>query len=473
MATSGIGRFIARRAYNPALVDERPPLPARIRTRADLDALLASATNYEEKLPRDPLKKALDLGRVRALFASVGDPQRGPRTLHVAGSKGKGSVARMLAIALRHARPAGEATSVGLYTSPHLEDLAERVEIDGRPVPQEALAAAADRVLPHVRRTQGTPDAPTFFEMFTAFAWVAFREAACTEVVLETGLGGRLDATNVCVPAATIITSIEREHTRLLGDTLEAIAGEKAGILKPGVPAFTLAKGGALETIRARAHAVGAPLQVLGEDFHLRDVRTGPGPWTHAALLVRDGTLHALALPVAGVHQAANAAVAFVALRSLGLEPRTIAEGLARVRLPGTLEPFGTSPVVVVDGAHTPASAEATRAAVARCWPDRAVVLLTALLEEKDLAGIARALTRDVRAVVATQVATPRAVPCQALADALGAATTAPVQAVREPAVALTRARALAGPDGLVLCSGSVYLAGAVRRLVREPVGAA
>ena len=238
-------------------MSERPALPRRIRDRAGVNALLAAATNFEEKLPRDPLKKALDLGRVTALLASVEHPQVGARTVHIAGSKGKGTVARMVAAGLREAGRG----PVGLYTSPHLEDLSERIAIDGEPVREKPLARAAARVLPHVRKTQGTPAAPTFFEIFTAIAWCVFYEAGCTDVVLETGLGGRLDATTVCVPAVTVITWIELEHTRLLGTTLRAIAAEKAGILKPDVPVVALGLAPeAAEVVRERAEVLRAPL---------------------------------------------------------------------------------------------------------------------------------------------------------------------------------------------------------------------
>lgn len=422
-------------------MSESPPLPARVRDRAGLDALLASATNYEEKLPRDPLRRALDLGRMRALLAFLEHPQVGPRTVHVAGSKGKGTVARMVAAGLR----AAGRGPVGLYTSPHLEDLSERVEVDGRAASGRALARAADALLPHVRATRAGPDAPTFFELFTAIAWHVFRASGCREVVLETGLGGRLDATTVCVPAVTVITSIELEHVRLLGDTLEAIAAEKAGILKPDVPAVAVdLDPRAREVVARRARELGAPL------LDGADVRVP----AHVELPAE--------------HLRANARAAFLALRTLDVPADTAWAGIARARLPGILETVAQRPRVVVDGAHTPRSAEATRAAVAARWPDSAPVLLLALLEEKDVAGVAGPLARGATRVVVTQVDSPRCRPAAALAAEVAARVAAPVEARPDLREALATARAAAGPDGLVLASGSVYLAGAVRALARD-----
>lgn len=418
---------------------DRPALPATIASRADLEAFLAATTNYEEKLPRDPLRKALDLARVEALLASVGDPQVGPRTVHVAGSKGKGTVARMVASGLR----AAGRGPVGLFTSPHLEDLAERIDIDGVPAKDDAMNRAATRVLPHVRAVQGTPDAPTFFELFTAIAWLVFAEAGCTDVVLETGMGGRLDSTNVCSPAVTVITLIELEHTRLLGDTLAKIAAEKAGILKAGVPTVAVPQGDeALDVIRARAAAVGS------------------------ALVVADGDVpETVRLP--GAHHAVNARAAFETLRLLDVDEDAAWRGIDAAKLPGIVEVVGGNPRVIVDGAHTARSAEATRAAVEARWPDETVVLLTAMLDEKDVTGVARALAAGVRHVVVTRVDSPRCIAPADLAGRIEAVVEAPITVQDDLAMALGRARALAGAEGTVLASGSIYLAGAVRALAK------
>jgi len=437
-------------------------LPESIRCRADVDALLAAATNYEDRLPRDPLRKALDLERVRALLASVGDPQEGPRTVHVAGSKGKGTTARMIGAGLRHAGLG----PVGLFTSPHLEDLAERIEVEGRPASGEALAEAAQGILAHVRATRGTPEAPTFFELFTAIAWQIFRAAGCPVVVLETGLGGRLDATNVCTPAVTVITSIELEHTRLLGNTVAAISAEKAGILKAGVPAISTASGAAAPVVAAHAAAVGAPLLAAGDAFQVLTAEAAPGPRLDLTLQTPWGYIEQAALPLAGVHHADNAAAAWLALRALGVDGDIAWRGIAEAPLPGLLEALADDPLVLIDGAHTRRSAAATRAAVEACWPGREVVLVLALLEEKDVEAVVTELGRTVRAVIVTQVDSPRAFPPATLAKRARDLLGVPVVVEVRPAAALERARALAVGDALVLCAGSIYLAGEIRTLV-------
>lgn len=445
-------------------------MPESIQHRADVDALLAATTNYEDRLPRDPLRKALDLGRVEALLESIGNPQEGPRTVHVAGSKGKGSTARMIAAGLR----AAGRGPVGLYTSPHLQDLSERICVDGAPVTEDALARAAQAVLPALRARLGTPEAPTFFELFTAMAWHVFREAGCSDVVLETGLGGRLDATNVCRPAVTVLTTIELEHTRLLGSTIAAIAKEKAGILKAGVPAVCTAEGDAAEVIQARATALGCALLLAGRDFEVRGAQAGPGPTLSFRLRTPEGTEERAALPFAGVHQAGNAAAAWLCLRLLGITGDAAWRGLSETRLPGAMEVVGTAPTVVIDGAHTGRSAQAARAGLSACWPGRAYVLVLAMLEEKDVQQVAAPLVEGARAVVVTQVDSPRAVPASTLAEALllgvgiplADGTEIEVEAV--PARALERARALAGAEGLILCTGSIYLAGEIRTLLQD-----
>lgn len=432
-----------------------PAPPDRIASRADLDRLLAAAANFEQKMPASP--EAFDLARTHRLLAALGDPQRGPRTVHVAGSKGKGSTVRMVAAGLR----AAGRGPVGLYTSPHLVDLAERIEVDGRPVDDEALRRAAARLLPHVRAVHGTPDAPTYFEILTALAWVAFRERGCTDVVLETGLGGRLDATTACAPAVTAITTIEREHTQLLGETVEAIAAEKAGILKPGVPCVTAVAGPALAVIAERARALAAPLTVVGRDVVVERAATGPGPRTGLRLCWGDEVVD-LALPLAGLHQAQNAAVAFAVLRLAGVGADDARRGLGGVRLPAALEPFRGEPLVVLDGAHTVESARAARAGLAAAWPGRPLTLLVALLAEKDVDRILEVLLPGVQHVVATAVDSPRALAADALA-ARAARWVPTARAVADPLAALAEARARTAPGGVLLATGSLYLAGALR----------
>ena len=439
-------------------------LPPRIRDRHDLEALLRAATNYEELSPRSKERPVFKLDRVRDMLASVGDPHLGPRTIHVAGSKGKGTVVRMLASILR----AVPDRTVGVYTSPHLEDLSERIVVDGVPASDEQLARAADALLPHVRRVYGTERGITFFELLTGMAWLVFRERGCTDVVLETGLGGRLDATNVCAPALTLVTGIELEHADILGGTIDKIAAEKAGILKTGVPAATSATGVAADVLAEHAAEIGTTLAQVGHELRVVEAVAEPGPTTHVRLAFDAGDDElTFGLAVAGWHHATNAALAAWAARQLEVEDATIVAGLEALRLPGILEPLGGDPLVVIDAAHTPVSAEATREAVDACWPGRPRVLLVAMLEGKDAALVARELVPGASAVVTTRLPTPRSMDEKELARVFARHLAFPVNAEADPEKALANAREAAGPGGLVLATGSVRLAGLVRALVK------
>lgn len=432
-------------------------LPPGLTTRADVDRLLAAATNYEQVQPES--SRSFDLARMERLLAALGAPHLGPRTLHVAGSKGKGGTCRMLAAALAHA-----GGPVGLTTSPHLVDLGERIEIDGVPLDDPGLVAAFAPLLAHVRRIAGGPDAPTFFELVTAAAWVAFRSRGCRWAVLETGLGGRLDATTVCRPEVVGITMIELEHVQLLGDTVERIAAEKAGILKPGVPCVTAAEGPALDVIAARARALDAPLTVVGRDVTVERESTG-GPGGRPAVRVRLGgrTLRFVP-PATGAHQARNAAVAAAMLAHAGLPDDAIVAGIAGARLPAALERFEGTPPVVLDGAHTEASARAAVEGLAEAeGGSRGYVLVLALLAEKRVDAILDALLPGARAVVATEAASPRRLAADELGRRVAARGRVPVVIEPEPRAALARARALAAPATTVLVTGSLYLAGALR----------
>jgi dihydrofolate synthase/folylpolyglutamate synthase len=453
------------------------PFPDRLRSLGDVERLLSSTTNYEEKMPRDDIARQFDLSRMEALLDALGRPERGPMTVHVAGSKGKGSTCRMVDAILR----AAGGGRVGLYVSPHLESLAERVSVDGRPVEGPALAQATERLLPHLRATAGTALFPTFFEILTAAAHVAFRDAGVDRVVLEVGLGGRLDATTCCSPAITAITTIELEHTKILGDTLEKIAAEKAGIVKHGVPCVTAvpAQSPALAVIERKAAERAAPLFRVGREVRVDGVRAGPGPRLSLRVAGPDvrerrparAPSREFAAPVAGSHQAGNVAVAVALARVLGVDDDAIAEGLSRVTLPARMEPVLARPTVVIDGAHTVASAAAAARTVAECFPHRAMHLVLGLLEEKDAAGIVRPLAADAASVVACAVPSPRGLAPDRLADVVRSVSAATVSTAPDAATGLDAALSHAGPDDLVLVTGSLYLAGAARAAARRRPG--
>ncbi|HET9552150.1 MAG TPA: Mur ligase family protein, partial [Anaeromyxobacteraceae bacterium] len=330
-----------------------------------------------------PLSMRFGLERVERAVEALGHPERAAPVLHVAGTNGKGSTCAMAAAALRAA-----GLRVGLYTSPHLEAFNERIQVDGRPIADADLADAAEAV----RRAcpwheAGAPEERlTYFEFATLAAFVHLARARVDAAVVEVGLGGRLDATNVVAPAVTAVARIGLDHTQLLGDTVEAVAREKAGIFKRGVPAVVHAHqpAGVIEVLAAEAARAGAPLQVA------------PAAW--------DGPV---ALP--GPHQLGNAGLAAAALRALrgaGLPvgEEAVAAGIAGASWPGRLEAIGG---VLLDGAHNPDGAAALAAALAALHPGRPAELVFGVLGDKDHRGMLAALAPVARRLHLVAPATP------------------------------------------------------------------
>jgi len=423
-----------------------------------------------EKSPGLPYRR-LGLEPIRALLERLGSPERGLSILHVAGSKGKGSTALFAEGVLQ---AAGERT--GVFTSPHLERWTERFRIGGQEVAGADLADAVATLRPHVEALRADPLAPTptFFDAITAAAFLLFRDAAVERVVLEVGLGGRLDSTNVVDPAVAVVTAIELEHTDRLGTTLGAIAGEKAGIVKPGRPVVMgRLPPEAAAVVRARAAELGAPLSALGSGIEL-EARVEPA-LGGVRMWLRDGPLRLEArLATPGLHQAGNAALAVAAVRRAADRPlEVLAEaarsGLERTRLPGRIEVLAERPWLVVDAAHTPRSAEALAGTLAPLARGRTRVVLS-VSSDKDLEALLRALLP-----LADELFVTRAEPVRSLDPALvaravrTAAPTLPVHAVPNPHLAVRAASEGLGQEDLLLATGSVYLAGIARRILAVP----
>jgi len=409
----------------------------------------------------------LDLDVPRRLLDRLGSPQDAYRVVHVAGSNGKGSTA---AFAESILRTAGLRT--GLYTSPHLVDFAERIRVNGRPIGRGALSRLVSRVRPEgegAAREAGR--SATFFEITTAMALLHFAEAKADVAVIETGLGGRFDATNVVRPAVCAITPIALEHQRQLGPTLAAIAREKAGILKRGVPAVSAAQErAAREVLARRARAAGASLALLGRDFQARPLVEGL--FDYEGLSRR---LPGLRPGLAGAHQIGNAAVALAACERLEesgvpIGPEAMRRGVASARWPGRLEVVRRDdagrPIVVLDGAHNPAAARAVILAIPRTFSYDRLVLVSAAMADKNLGALTRALSREVvrtgGVVIATAPAFERAADPRRLADHFRAAGARAIVARTVPA-AIEAALEKARPGDLVLVAGSLYLVGEAR----------
>ncbi len=383
-------------------------------------------------------------------LAALGHPERAIPVLHIAGTNGKGSTAAFAASLLQRA-----GARTGLYTSPHLSRFTERICIDGVEIAPERVAELVDRVL-RLRELE-----LTFFEVATAVAWLHFAREQVDLAVVEVGLGGRLDATNLCHPFATVITSIGLEHTEQLGPTTAAIAGEKAGIAKRGVPICTgPVDESAARAIAKRARSAGALLLRWGEEFEGSLERAqfsyrGPG-----------GSLDGVRLALDGEHQRVNAALALAASSfapGIAWDDLLRRHGLASTRWPARLERI--APHLLLDSAHNPAGAEALAAAL----PAEPFVLLIGVLSDKDVAGIlAPLLGRGPSRLVCTRPASPRAVSADDLArrarELLPQLPIMPIEGV-------PRALEEASQSGeLVICCGSIYLVAEVRRLVTGEV---
>lgn len=409
----------------------------------------------------------LGLDAMRVLLAALGNPHTAWPALHVAGTNGKGSVTAMSERALREA---GLAT--GRYTSPHLFRVEERIALDGRDTETARLSDALARVFAAVDRlvAEGALAAvPTYFEVSTAAAFLIFAEAGVDVAVVEVGLGGRYDATNVLTPVAGAITTIDFDHERHLGTTLAAIAGEKAGIAKDGVPLVVGDVGDeAWRAIDAAARLAGAPVTRV-HDHTTVETELVDG---HARLTVTTPSGHygPVRLALGGTHQAGNALVAirlletFTARTGRRVEASHIEAGLARTQWPARLEWLrhpGTGARVLIDAAHNPAGARALASylSMARVPP---ATLVTSVMADKDVTGVLGPLLPFAARVVVTEAATRRAMPADTLAAAVKAlaAPGTPVDVVREPAAAMAFAHSVATPAVL---AGSIYLIGPLR----------
>lgn len=415
------------------------------------------------------------LARIQALVGRLGNPQRRVPAIHVAGTNGKTTTARIADELLR-----ATGRRVGRYTSPHMESVWDRIVIDARPVSPDSVIAAYDTVLPIADELDRRSPVPlTFFELMTAIAYVVFARAGLDATVIEAGMGGAWDATNVVNGRVAVLTTISLDHTEYLGPDVATIAGEKAGIIAPGsVAVLGRQPAAAARVLRERAAAVGAQLRiapdVVGRQSNLIDGQI-------VRLHLDGGRTCEAHLPLLGNYQADNAQLAVTAVEAfLAMEGNTLGEsdvrrGLASARAPGRLERVRVDPLVLVDASHNPAGLEATVDALRRLEGARCLVVVLAVLEGKDVSGMLRALDAVAATVVATSNDSPRALPADRLAAeaacVLGAdrvtVASALVDAIDE-GIRLAKNR---HNGAAVLVTGSEVTAGQARRLLGEPAG--
>ncbi len=427
-----------------------------------LDGLL----NYERSaVPYAQIK----LQRMQALLRRLEDPQDRLRTVLVAGTKGKGSTAAMLVSILQ-----AHGQRVGFYSKPHLWDYRERIRIGDVLVSPERLARLVRDTVPAVEAGAEDPwGKPTYFEVSVALALRYFVEEGVDRAVLEVGIGGRLDATNVLDPRLAVITTIDYDHTEIVGTRLAQIAAEDAGIMRPGRTVVTVPQApAAARVLAATAARVGARLVRVGHDVHYRTRRIGRDG-TVVDVRGRRGRYAALHVPLLGRHQALNAACAVAAAEVLAEEGVAIGEtamraGLAGLRWPARVEVVRDAPAVVIDVAHNVVSFRALRRVLDDVFPGRRVHLVIGLLGSKDLAGIARVIAPRTATVWAVRADDPRALAPEAVAAAFRP-QVADVRVVDDPVAAAGAAIAAAAPDDVVCVAGSFHVAGPVRASLVGP----
>ena len=407
------------------------------RTYADALRHLGRFTDYErQSAPYSPV--TYNLGRMRRLVEALGHPERAFRSLHVAGTKGKGSVALLAeAILLETGR------RTGLYTSPHLVDMLERIRVGGRNVSPRDFVRAMNLMERPLRRLR-----PTYFETMTAAAFVLFALRRVEVAVVEVGLGGRLDATNVLEPAACAITPVDYDHTDKLGSTLFAIAAEKAAIVKPGVPVVTGPQ---------RPAALRAIPRPLRPRFR---VEPASGFMLRFTVKTPRGRSYRCRLPALGAHQAANAATAIALVEAAGIEPRALNRAFRRVRLPGRIEVVGRRPWVIIDAAHNAAACGALAGAIRRFPRRRKTILVFGASADKDAGAMLRRLHSMADLTIYTKAGNPRAADPSHLAR-LGRGPALMTDGVGQ---AMETALRLAGPSDAVVVTGSFYVAGEALR---------
>ena len=399
-----------------------------------------------------------DTQRVTELLRRLGDPQETAQSIHIAGTKGKGSTSAMVASALT---VAGYKT--GLYTSPHLLTMRERIRIDGQMITEDEIADLVAQLRPEVEAVNrdGTWGELTTFEVLTTLAFTHFHKHMVDCQVLEVGLGGRLDATNVTDSEVCAITSISYDHTETLGDTLTQIATEKAGIIKPGAVVISAPQfPEAATVIEDVCIDRKAKLRQVGRDITWE--RDALGPTEQSFLVHSPKTEYKLAIPLLGQHQLENATVAVGMLEALGekglsIPPQSIATGLKQVKWEGRLQVLRTEPLFIIDGAHNTHSAQRLTDAIREYFAFERAIFIVGTSRDKDSAGIVEVLASFADAIIVTQSCHPRATPPASLVNAFQAYATSP-HSTDNTKDAIELALAMASPRDLICATGSLFI---------------
>ena len=399
------------------------------------------------------------MDRVRSFFHALGDPHLKSPSVHLTGTNGKGSTAAMVASAL-----AANGHRVGLYTSPHLISFRERIRVDGTLITPEEVIAGVERIRPIAGQFSGL----TFFEVWTGLAFDYFVRKKTNVAIVEVGMGGRIDTTNVIIPVLSVFTRISVDHRKTLGNTIAKITSQKAGIIKPGVPVVTAPQfPDALRIIEDTARDLGSPVVLVARDVAYR---------RHDRFIDYRGVdwqTDNIAVPLPGAFQAENAAVAVTVLEQLAsrgfvMLPDAVRRGIETVSWPGRLQTVRTMPRVIVDGACNADAMREVRDYLLSLGPKKNTVAVFGICRDKDIDQVLQILGKAVSRFVITRADNPRAVDAGDLAGRIPPGI--PVSIQPDSAAALEEAKALAGSDGVVIVTGSLYLVGEIMKYLGIPV---
>lgn len=421
------------------------------------------ALGRELAAPQQARVQKFGLENITLLAEALGNPHRAVPCAHIAGTNGKGSTASMLDSILRAA-----GLRTGLYTSPHLERINERIRVNGADISDEDFAEAWTRVHATIEALLASGKLaahPTYFECVTAMAFVAFAKSKVDFAIYEVGLGGRLDSTNIVEPAVAVITSIDFDHEDFLGHSIEEIASEKAGIIKPGAwVASSAERPEARAVIARRCAEVGARLVEIDEAWRTEEMRASDGYYRAVVSPIHSRKTFAIEPPLPGRFQIRNALAAATAASLLGergfaIEGEAIERGIRNARWPGRLERLAERPAVYLDGTHNPSGARELLKFWEENFQGRRIVLVYGAMRDKAVDEIAGLLFPAVDFVILTEPRQPRAISAPLLAEMTGHLAKASA-VVRDPGEALERALEMAGPDDAVFATGSLYLVG-------------
>lgn len=434
---------------------------------------LMGLVNYERMRRIRVRTEIFRLDRMEAFCEAIGNPQDKIRTVHVVGTKGKGSTTAMLASSLQEC-----GYVVGTFTSPHLVDMRERIAINGQPIIPTDFTALVNRLGEVVGSLPEEMGKPTFFEMLTAMAFCYFVDQAVDIAIIEAGLGGRLDSTNVITPVVTAMTAISLDHTHILGDTLMKIAQEKAGVFKPGVPVVSVKQEPEVEEVmRKMAEEVGTTFEICGKEIEFSsrfETTADLGPHTRVCITTDTSRFEHLPCPLQGEHQSLNCGLTLAVLdklrtRGLEMKDNDIIRGLAATKLPGRMEMVWKDPRILVDGAHNSASIKALIRAVGAHIPYDSLIMIFGCAEDKDVEEMLKSISLGADKIIFVRArSNPRSMHADDLQQEFRTVSSKMTQTADSIEEAINLAVRAVGREDLICVTGSFYLVGETKRYLMK-----